>query len=192
MFLDEKAFKFKTVLGDTAMTSGCHYWEVYVDERTKIFLKVGVSCSNDFDMNTSFSDFNFGYSYFGQGSLRHESSKSGEKYGKPFKNEGIIGVFLDMNFGTLSFSKDGEFFGVAFKSEQLTKGPIYPAISLINKGGCELSCGIPAPTNISAPKEYLMKQQILQLEAYSQQNQVPKETNPLQGNASPAYPMMQK
>jgi len=161
MFLDEKGYKFKTVLGDTPMYNGCHYWEIFVDYRTKIPLKVGVSCCNDFDMNTSFSDFNFGYSYFGQGSLRHESSKSGEKYGKPFKNEGIIGVFLDMNYGTLSFSKDGEYFGVAFKSEQLRKGPIFPAVSLINKAGCELSTGIPAPKYISAPKEYLEKQKIL-------------------------------
>ena len=65
-------------------------------------------------MNTSFSDFKHGYSFFGQGSLRNASSKSGIKYGKPFKNEGVIGVFLDMTHGTLSFSMDGEYFGVAF------------------------------------------------------------------------------
>ncbi len=70
-------------------------------------------------MNTSFSDFKYGYAFFGQGSLRNASSKSGIKYGKPFKNEGVIGVFLDMNNGTLSFSKDEEYYGVAFKSDEL-------------------------------------------------------------------------
>ncbi len=57
----------------------------------------------------------------------------------------MIGVFLDMNSGKLSFAKDGEYYGVAFQSDELKKGPIYPAISLIHSGGCELITGIPLP-----------------------------------------------
>ena len=50
-----------------------------------------------------------------------------------------------MNNGTLSFTLNGEYFGVAFQSDELKQGPIYPAISLIHSGGCELICGIPLP-----------------------------------------------
>ena len=47
--------------------------------------------------------------------------------------------------GTLSFALDEEFFGVAYTSETLKKGPIYPAISLLHCAGCTLKNGIPAP-----------------------------------------------
>jgi hypothetical protein len=36
-----------------------------------------------------------------------------------FKKKGILGVFLDMDNGTLEFAIDGEYFGVAFKDKIL-------------------------------------------------------------------------
>jgi len=50
------------------------------------------------------------------------------KFGKPSKSR-HFGILLDMNAGTLSFSLDGEYLGVAFEDEELKKGPIYPAIA---------------------------------------------------------------
>ncbi len=41
-----------------------------------------------------------------------------------------------MNKGTLAFSMDGENMGVAVNNTQLTKGPIYPAVTLFNADGC--------------------------------------------------------
>ena len=117
--MNEKGYVFKTILGDKPMYNGYNYWEIQLDYRTEIPIKIGVTSRTNFNMNTSFSDSKFGFSFFGQGSLRNASSKSGMKYGTPFKNEGVIGVFLDMNSGTLSFAKDGEYFGVAFKSDEL-------------------------------------------------------------------------
>jgi len=60
-------------------------------------------------------------------------------------------VLLDMNFGTLSFAKDGEFLGIAFKDEMLKKGPIYPAFSLIHHAGCKIISGMPTPKYMLAP-----------------------------------------
>lgn len=57
IFLDEKGYKFKTILGDKPLYSGIYYWEVIPDYRSEFFLKVGVTKNSDFDMNTSFSDF---------------------------------------------------------------------------------------------------------------------------------------
>jgi hypothetical protein len=50
-----------------------------------------------------------------------------------------------MNKGTLSFSLDGEYLGVAFEDEELKKGPIYPAIALLHIAGCTLVTDKPAP-----------------------------------------------
>jgi len=46
-----------------------------------------------------------------------------------------------MERGTLSFSLDGEYMGVAFEDEELKIGPIYPAIALLHQGGCTLITG---------------------------------------------------
>ena len=61
--------------------------------------------SNDIQM--SFSDIETGWAFFGIGQLRHNSNSSGEKYGKNFKRFGVLGVFVNMNKGTLSFAIDG-------------------------------------------------------------------------------------
>ena len=55
----------------------------------------------------SFSDIETGWAFFGIGQLRHNSNSSGEKYGKNFKRFGVLGVFVNMNKGTLSFAIDG-------------------------------------------------------------------------------------
>jgi len=38
---------------------------------------------------------------------------------------------LDMDEGTLSFSKNGQYLGEAFRSEELKTGTLYPAVAPI-------------------------------------------------------------
>lgn len=45
--------------------------------------------------------------YIGLGQLRHGSNATGSAYGKRFKKDGILGVYLNMNNGTLSFALNG-------------------------------------------------------------------------------------
>jgi len=97
-------------------------------------------------MNSAFCDYDHGFAFYGLGQLRHGSNASGAPYGKKFKKEGVLGVFLDMNKGTLSFSLNGEYFGVAFKSDALKKGPIWPAVSLLHCAGCRLENGKKVPS----------------------------------------------
>lgn len=66
------------------------------------------------------------------GQLRHGSNSDGKKYGVPFKKKGILGVYLNMDQGQLSFSIDGHYYGVAFVDESLRRGPIWPAVSLLH------------------------------------------------------------
>ena len=135
-------------------SGGVGYWEIWADNRTENELKIGVTTMSNFDMNTSFSDFEYGFAFYGLGQLRHGSNASGSQYGKRFKKEGVLGVYLDMNKGTLSFALNGEYHGIAFRSEELTQGPIYPAISLIHVSGCEVISGIEAPEYMLAPCRY--------------------------------------
>lgn len=99
-------------------------------------MKIGVSSSNNFDFNTAFCDHSFGWAFYGLGQLRHHSNASGPQYGKRFKKDGILGVYLNMNKGTLAFSLNGDPMGVAYTDSGLTKGPIYPAVSLLHCAGC--------------------------------------------------------
>ena len=51
-----------------------------------------------------------------------------------------------MNQGTLSFSLDGEYMGVAYEDNALKTGPIYAAMSLLHIAGCTLISGLEKPT----------------------------------------------
>ncbi len=70
-------------------------------------MKIGVTAQNAFDFNTAFCDHKFGFAYYGLGQLRHGSNATGSQYGKRFKKTGVLGVFLNMDKGTLSFSLNG-------------------------------------------------------------------------------------
>jgi len=98
------------------------------------------------NVQCSFSDLETGWAFFGIGQVRHNSNMHGKKYGKPFKRQGVLGVFLNMNKGTLSFAIDGQYQGVAFEDEKLKVGPLFPAISMIHDAGCILVTGRSPPS----------------------------------------------
>lgn len=50
-----------------------------------------------------------------------------------------------MNKGTLAFSLNGDSMGVAYTDSGLTKGPIYPAVSLLHCAGCIIKGELPIP-----------------------------------------------
>jgi hypothetical protein len=55
---------------------GAHYFEINIRNGAKGF-KVGVSRTQDFDLDKSFCDFGNGYAYFSKGQLRHNSDSMG-------------------------------------------------------------------------------------------------------------------
>ena len=77
-------------------------------------MKIGISKRADFDLNSAFCDYPFGYAFYGVGQLRHGDNKAGKGYGKSFKKTGTLGVYLDMENGILAFSVDGIGYGPAF------------------------------------------------------------------------------
>ncbi|CAD8208157.1 unnamed protein product [Paramecium octaurelia] len=149
---DQKAFNeeqnnnFRTVVAKHGYESGIAYWEIETDDRNESELKIGVTKSKDFDLNkTCFCDYDFGWAFFTQGSLRHNHPNSGPVFAKRLKY-GVFGVCLNMNQGQLMFSYNGEFLGQAFKDEKLKSGPIYPAVGLFNTAGCKITSGKPVPS----------------------------------------------
>jgi len=145
VYLKEAPYIFKSVIGNQPFNGGVHYWEIHADARTENELKIGVTTKNNFEPNTAFCDFEFGYAYYGLGQLRHGSNASGNAYGKKFKKEGVLGICLDMNKGTLSFALDGVSMGVAYSAEALKKGPIWPAVALLHNAGCQVVSGKSVP-----------------------------------------------
>ena len=147
-FLYETNYYFRTIVSNRPFFGGVHYWEIVADARTEHELKIGVTSQQTFNVNSSFSDYVFGFAYYGLGQLRHSDNSLGKPYGKFFKKKGVLGVLLNMNLGTLSFSLDGEFMGVAFEDPLLTKGPIWAAVSLLHIGGLTLISGLEPPSYI--------------------------------------------
>ncbi|CAD8117497.1 unnamed protein product [Paramecium sonneborni] len=145
VFLKESSYIFRTVLGDQGFENGVHYWEIEADSRTENELKIGVCQGNTINLNAAFCDLNQGFAYYGLAQLRNGSNASGQTYGKRFKKEGTLGVCLNMNNGTLSFSLNGEYMGIAFRSDMLKKGPIYAAVALLHCAGCTLKTGKQKP-----------------------------------------------
>lgn len=145
VLLKENAYMFRTVISDVPMMSGIHYWELHADPTTENELKIGITTKRDFNYNTAFCDYEFGFAYYGLGQLRHNSNSLGGVYGKKFKKTGVLGCCLDMNQGTLSFALDGEYWGEAYKNDALKKGPIFVAVALLHQAGCILETEKPVP-----------------------------------------------
>ena len=144
--LDDSEFCYRNIFGSTGFMGGLQYWEIIIDSRTQHELKIGVSKVNSKQLKCAFSDLITGYAYYGLGELRHGENTPSLQYGKKFRKSGIVGVYLNMDNGTLSFSLNGESFGVAFKDAALEKGPIYPAVALLRVSGVILVTGKPTPS----------------------------------------------
>ncbi|CAD8203527.1 unnamed protein product [Paramecium octaurelia] len=148
VILQEDTFTFKTATSSVGFQQGIHYWKIIPLPMSKNEMKIGVSTSDNYDLKTSFSDYNFGYAFYTIGQFRNGSNSNGLAYGARFTNTGEVGVLLDMNRGILAFSYNGNFLGKAITTDCLKKGPIYPCVALLRQAGFEFQCGIPIPQNL--------------------------------------------
>lgn len=133
---DRSKYVWRTALGTRCMKSGVHKWEVVI-EKTTSTCNIMIGVCEQHQQLTAYpggADHNAaGWSYYGcaPGYVYHNSRN--KDYGEPFRIGDVIGVVLDMDEGTLSFSKNGSDFGIAFSTELLGK-ELYPAISLYDIG----------------------------------------------------------
>ena len=77
--------------------------------------------------------------------MRHNSGGEGPAYGEAYGPGDVIGVFCDTRIGTLSFSKNGKEFPIAYKEpEKFTDGNLYAAATVLLTGE-SMTLVVPCP-----------------------------------------------
>ncbi|GMH96967.1 hypothetical protein TrST_g6277 [Triparma strigata] len=119
---------WSTVLGSTPFISGVNSWKIRIDSSQTSYLFIGLA-TKQADTSSFLGGDEFGWGYIGDRALYHKRAKQ-KVYGEKFSQGDEIGVTLDMDKGTLSFSRNDEDLGVAFKG---LAGELYPAVAFYNQ-----------------------------------------------------------
>ncbi|CAB4064020.1 DDX1 [Lepeophtheirus salmonis] len=105
---------------------GKYYFETYVKDEG--ICRVGVSCGS---ANLNLGTCKKGYGFGGTG--KKSNNRQFDDYGESYGKASVIGCFLDLNNGDISFSKDGKHLGTAFKiSQDQKREAFFPTVSLKN------------------------------------------------------------
>jgi len=115
-----------SVLGTMAVSSGKWYWEYIVSSSIVAGNKVGIvgtQFNPNFQNDSYFTYFSYGYGYQSNGQKSNNNSSS--SYGASYTNGDVIGVAFDADGGTLTFYKNGVSQGTAFTG---ISGTFTPAI----------------------------------------------------------------
>lgn len=120
---------WSTILGTNPLFTGNNYWELHVDKSVTSYFFIGVA-TREADLTTFLGGDDHGWGFIGDRALYHKRAKV-KAYGERFSQGDIIGVTLNMNRGTLSFSKNGLDLGIAFEG---LAGELYPAVAFYNQG----------------------------------------------------------
>lgn len=121
---------FGSVLGNCEIASGVKYWEVELQSTSGgegVFLGVA---SPDLPLNGSI--MNRGIFWGISCGTGHKVHDIIDYYTEPFVDGDVIGVLLDMEYGRLSFYRNGKYLGVAYRGIELKK--LCPAFSLTYVG----------------------------------------------------------
>jgi hypothetical protein len=120
---------WSTVLATTGFVCGSNYWEVHIDKSPTSYIFIGAA-RRSVDLGTFLGGDENGWGYIGDRALYHKRTKV-KAFGERFGEGDTIGVTLDMDRGTLSFSKNGADLGVAFEG---LAGELFPAVAFYNQG----------------------------------------------------------
>ncbi len=117
------------VLANTGFATGRNKWAIRIDRSPTAYLFVGVAGTAANQSSFLGSD-SHGWGFIGDKALYHKRDRV-RSYGERFGQGDVVGVELDMDKGTVSFSRNGQDLGVAFRG--LT-GELYPAVAFYNMG----------------------------------------------------------
>lgn len=108
------------------LTSGKHYFEAEMTDEG--LCRIGWStAAAKLDLGTD----NQGYGFGGTG--KKSFGRSFDSYGEPYGLKDILGCYLNLDDGTIHYSKNGNDFGEAFRIAPHLKGsPFYPACVIKN------------------------------------------------------------
>ena len=117
------------VLGSHPLLCGIVSWEVRIRQSTTAYIFVGVAKAQS-DLCTFLGGDENGWGFIGEQALYHSREKV-QVYGESFAKGDVVGVSLDLEAGTLSFSRNGKTLGVGFNN---VFGELYPAVAFYNAG----------------------------------------------------------
>eukprot|EP01080_Neovahlkampfia_damariscottae_P001229 gene1229-11319_t len=119
---------YKTVFGTSEWTVNRHYWEVrIVNTKSPSNIMIGVSDKSVLtNINSQLSDSQYGWGLTADGKL-YSNSIFTKNYGKGFKKDDRIGVFLDLEEKTLQFFHNRRCLGIAYSG---VTGPVSCAVTL--------------------------------------------------------------
>ena len=116
-------------LASVGCATGTASWGVRVDRSSTSYIFVGVA-ARGVQLGSFLGSDEHGWGYIGDNALYHRRSRV-RVYGSPFAQGDVIGCHLDMDAGTLSFSRNGAPLGQAFSG---IVGEVYPAVAFYNHG----------------------------------------------------------
>lgn len=115
---------WKMVRGENPKSSGKWYYEVHITTAASNYNIVGVATSAA-TLNNYVGYDAGGYGYYGISGVKvHNAAQN--SYGPAYGANDVIGVILDLDSGTLEFSKNGTRLGTAFTG---LSGTFHPAFS---------------------------------------------------------------
>ncbi|CAM9328498.1 unnamed protein product, partial [Scytosiphon promiscuus] len=120
--------KWGAVRATKGFTRGVHRWQVRIDRCVSKNVFVGVMASDSRLDNYVGSDRS-GWGYLANKAIWHDKGKV-RSYGDLFREGDTIGVKLDMDLGTLRFSRNGRDLGLAVQG---LEGALFPAFSMYNR-----------------------------------------------------------
>ncbi|CAM9202377.1 unnamed protein product [Discosporangium mesarthrocarpum] len=120
---------WSTILGTTPFVCGNNYWELHIEKSSTAYLFIGVA-KRGIDLATFLGGDENGWGFIGDRTLYHKRAKV-KAYGERFGQGDTVGVTLNLDRGTLSFSKNGLDLGVAFEG---LFGELYPAVAFYSQG----------------------------------------------------------
>lgn len=117
------------LLGSCGFSTGVNRWAVRIDRTSTSYIFVGVAAGNA-NLSHFLGSDEYGYGYLGDKALYHRHAKTAS-YGARFAAGDVVGVEVDCDAGTLSFSVNGVGQGVAFRH---LAGKLYPAVAFYSHG----------------------------------------------------------
>lgn len=121
---------FGSVLGNCEVACGVKYWEVELQSAKGgegVFLGVAAP-----DLPLNGSILNRGIFWGISCGTGHKVHDIIDYYTEPFEDGDVVGVLFDMEYGRLSFYRNGKYLGVAYRGIELKK--LCPAFSLTYVG----------------------------------------------------------
>ena len=87
---------FKTAFGtETLEPNNRYYFEIRCLKGSNFKIGIAEESARE-HTNQAFSDTKQGYAYFSNGQLRHGSKGQGPTYGEPYKEDDVIGCYVDL------------------------------------------------------------------------------------------------